>query len=331
MTSGSTALIRAEDLRRHYGRTAALDGVSLAVAPGETYGLLGPDGAGKTTLMRLLVGALAPDGGRAWVAGYDLARQPEEARAQLGYLSGRFSLYGELTVAENLRFFGEVRGLGGADLARRARELLGFVGLGGFEAWRADQLSGGMKQKLGLAAALIHRPRVLLLDEPSAGLDPLTRGDLWRLIGRVVAEGAAVLVSTPYMDEAARCRRIGLLREGRLVAEGRPADLAAGLAGRVLELKAGPRRLAQALAAQDEAVQDVLAFGDRFHLVVEEAAGPLARLPAALAAGGVTVESLRQVAPGLEDAFIGLYGRPAEAVASRPAADAPGAREARGG
>lgn len=318
MSEVPAPLILAQDLRKQYDGRAALDGVSLAVAPGETYGLLGPDGAGKTTLMRLLVGALVPDGGRAWVGGHDLAVAPEAARAGLGYLAGRFSLYGDLTVAENLRFFGEVRGLGGRELAERARELLGFVGLAGFEAWRADQLSGGMKQKLGLATALIHRPKVLLLDEPSGGLDPLTRGDLWRLIGRVVAEGAAVLVSTPYMDEAARCRRIGLLREGRLVAEGRPADLAAGLAGRVLELKAGPRRLAQRLAAQDPEVREVLAFGDRFHLLVEAAEGPLARLPAALAAGGVQVEALRPVAPGLEDAFIGLYSRPAAA------AEAPG-------
>ena len=301
------AVILAQGLRRAYGAVQAVDGVSLAVRPGEAYGLLGPDGAGKTTFIRLLVGALRPDAGRAVISGFDLATATEAARATIGYLAGRFSLYGDLTVAENLRFFGQVRGLGGSELNSRARELLGFVGLNGFEAWRAEQLSGGMKQKLGLACALIHRPKVLLLDEPSSGLDPLTRRDLWHLITRVLGEGAAVLVSTPYMDEAARCGRIGLLRAGRLVAEGRPGDLTAPLIGRVLELSAGPRRVVQQVAAADPDVREVLAFGDRFHLLVSSAEGPLARLPEALRAAGAQVERLRPIAPSLEDAFISLY------------------------
>ena len=312
------ATIVAEGLRKAFGAVRAVDGMSLAVRPGEAYGLVGPDGAGKTTFMRLLVGALRPDAGRATVGGYDLDTHGGAARAGIGYLAGRFSLYGDLTVAENLRFFGQVRGLSGDLLRTRARELLGFVGLGGFEAWRAERLSGGMKQKLGLACALIHRPRVLLLDEPSGGLDPLTRRDLWQLIGRVIGEGAAVLVSTPYMDEAVRCGRIGLMREGRLVAEGRPADLTASLSGLVLELSAGPRRLVQRVAAEDPEVREVLAFGDRFHLLVTGAEGPLERLPDALRAAGASFDLLRPIAPGLEDAFISLYGQAAAETSPGP-------------
>ena len=301
-------VIEAEGLRRSFGALRAVDDLDLRVLPGEAYGLLGPDGAGKTTLMRLLVGALRPEAGWARIGGHDLARDPEAARAKIGYLAGRFSLYGDLRVVENLRFFGEVRGLVGSALESRTAELLDFVGLSGFEDRLADQLSGGMKQKLGLACALVHRPPVLLLDEPSGGLDPLTRRDLWKLIARVLAEGAAVLISTPYMDEAARCGRVGLMRQGRLMAEGRPRELTVDLEGRILELKAQGRRAhVLAVAAADPEVEDVLAFGDRFHLLVRSPAGPIERLPGALAAAGLVFVGLRAIAPGLEDAFIARY------------------------
>jgi ABC-2 type transport system ATP-binding protein len=180
------------------------------------------------------------------------------------------------------------------------------VGLEGFEARRADQLSGGMKQKLGLACALVHRPNVLLLDEPTGGVDPVTRQDFWQLIIRVLAEGAAVIVSTPYMDEAARCQRVGFMAGGRLLVEGAPRSLTAGLAGRVLELAAHPKAVARTVAEADPEVEDVLAFGDRFHLRVRSPEGPLARLPVALAAAGVRLERLRPAAPSLEDVFIAL-------------------------
>ncbi|MCC7358684.1 MAG: ABC transporter ATP-binding protein [Anaerolineales bacterium] len=306
-----TALIEARDLHKSFGPVRAVDGVNLSVAAGEAYGLVGPDGAGKTTTLRLLVGALTPDQGQARIGGHDLARELEPARAQVGYLAQRFSLYGDLTVLENLTFFGQVRGLGGAALAARTRELLAFVGLTGFEARRAEQLSGGMKQKLGLACALVHRPRVLLLDEPTGGVDPVTRQDFWQLIIRVLAEGAAVIVSTPYMDEAARCNRVGFMNGGRLLVEGPPRELTQALAGRVLELAAQPRAVVRHVAAADPEVEDVVVFGDRFHLRVRAAEGPLARLPGALTAAGATVERLRPVAPQLEDVFIALLQGPA--------------------
>jgi ABC-2 type transport system ATP-binding protein len=316
------ALIEADRLVKTFGEVRAVDGVSLAVAAGEAFGLVGPDGAGKTTTLRMLVGALSPDSGRVRVAGHDLQRATEQARAQVGYLPQRFSLYGDLTVSENLRFFGQVRGVKGRDLDKRAAELLGFVGLNGFETRRSDQLSGGMKQKLGLACALIHQPRVLLLDEPTGGVDPVTRQDFWQLIIRVLSEGAAVLVSTPYMDEAARCNRLGFLAHGRMMVEGAPRELTAGLAGRVLELAAHPKEAARRAARADADVEDVIAFGDRFHLRVRAgtAEALVARLPEAIGAAGAVVERLRPAAPSLEDVFISLLqGRKTEAVGTTEA------------
>lgn len=299
-------LVEGRGLRRSFGTTVAVDGVSIEVAAGEAYGLVGPDGAGKTTTLRLLVGALRPDAGRVVVDGHDLAGQPEQARAAIGYLAQRFSLYADLTVIENLRFFAESRGIAGPAFAERAEELLAFVGLSGFEQRRAEHLSGGMKQKLGLACALVHQPKVLLLDEPTAGVDPVTRQDFWQLVMRVVARGAAVVVSTPYMDEATRCTRIGFMHSGRILVVGTPRELAAKLAGRVLELAAHPKERARHVALEDPAVEDVLAFGDRFHLRVSEPDGPLGRLPTSLSAAGVDVVRLRPIAPSIEDVFISL-------------------------
>jgi drug efflux transport system ATP-binding protein len=299
-------VVEARDLHKAFGPTNAVDGVSITVRAGEAYGLVGPDGAGKTTTLRLMVGASTLDSGTVHVAGFDMATQTEEARSRIGYLAQRFSLYGDLTVAENLRFFAEVRGLTGPAFARRAEELLAFVGLVGFEGRRAELLSGGMRQKLGLACALVHQPPVLLLDEPTGGVDPVTRHDFWQLISRVQGDGAAVVVSTPYMDEATRCSRIGFMHGGRILVEASPRELAATLAGRVLELAAHPKEAARTIASADPEVEDVLAFGDRFHLRVTDPAGPLSRLPTSLAAAGVDVARLRPIAPSIEDVFISL-------------------------
>jgi ABC-2 type transport system ATP-binding protein len=300
------SVVAVDGLRKAFGSTQAVDGVSLRVAAGESYGLVGPDGAGKTTTLRLIVGALRADAGAVTVMGHDVASEPEEARAGIGYLAQRFSLYGDLTVFENLRFFGRVRGMSEARLAERADWLLAFVGLDGVESRRADALSGGMKQKLGLACALIHEPPVLLLDEPTAGVDPITRQDFWQLLIRVLGEGTALIVSTPYMDEAARCNRVGFMYSGRIMVEGAPRRLTATLEGRVLELAAHPKQRAAEICRVDPSVQDVIEFGDRLHLRVSEAQGALARLPAALESGDVSVTRLRQVAPAMEDVFISL-------------------------
>lgn len=314
-------LIEVRQLCKAYGANLALDNLSLNVAAGEIYGLVGPDGAGKTTTLRLLCGALAPkvcdgngDSGvepEIRIAGYELAGQIEEARAQIGYLPQRFSLYEELTVLENLRFFAEVRGLPAEVWRPRCLEILDFVGLANFIDRRAGHLSGGMKQKLGLAAALVHRPRVLLLDEPTTGVDPVTRQDFWQLIIRLSAgeeTGVAVLISTPYMDEAARCTRLGFLVGGRLLVEGTPESLRSRLSGRILELHGQPLPLLRRIARQDPDIFDAQMFGDRIHLRVREGAAEAvqSRLPESIAAAGGALEALQPGIPQLEDVFIAV-------------------------
>ncbi len=308
MTSKIT-LIQTKNLRKKFGDLHVVDGISLTVNAGEIYGLVGPDGAGKTTMIRLLCGVLGLDAGEAAIAGFDITRQPEQARAHIGYLAQRFSLYEDLTVMENIRFFAEVRGLSAQEWRPRSLEILAFVGLADFAARRAGQLSGGMKQKLGLAAALVHRPQVLLLDEPTTGVDPVTRQDFWQLIIRLVMEaGVAVLVSTPYMDEAARCTRLGFMRAGKMLVEGTPAAVCTRLEGQIMELTGRPLSLLRALAEADAEVADAQMFGDRLHLRVHAgAAGRVAtRLGECIPANGGVVGQLREIAPGLEDVFIAL-------------------------
>ncbi|MBN1669239.1 MAG: ABC transporter ATP-binding protein [Anaerolineales bacterium] len=301
--------IQATELSKAYGARLAVERLSLQVRAGEIYGLVGPDGAGKTTTMRLLCGALQPDHGQVLVAGLDMARHPEQAREQLGYLSQRFSLYQELTVLENLRFFAEVRGLGRDQWYERTMEILTFVGLADFSERRAGHLSGGMKQKLGLATALVHRPRLLLLDEPTGGVDPVTRQDFWQLIIRLVAEeGLAVLVSTPYMDEAVRCTYVGFMQHGRLVVEDHPRALIRQLEDRILEVRAPILAALRALAAADPDVQGVQTFGDRLHLRVRagQARRTRRRLQHAARSQGLKQAQIEPVPAQLEDVFIAL-------------------------
>jgi len=305
----TTLLIDAFDLHKSFGATAAVVGVNLRVAAGEIYGLVGPDGAGKTTVMRLLCGALRLDSGFIELAGCDVQRQVEKAREQIGYLAQRFALYEDLTVLENLRFFAETRGLPAREWAPRSQEILDFVGLAPFGGRRAGQLSGGMKQKLGLALALINRPRVLLLDEPTTGVDPVTRQDFWRLIMPLLRRGdVAVLVSTPYMDEAMRCTRIGFMRGGRVISEGTPAELRHSLDGRIIELAGAPAALLVEQARRTAAVETVERFGNHYHLRVQagQAQAVAEQLAASIAAAGGRVDILQLVEPQLEDVFIAL-------------------------
>jgi ABC-2 type transport system ATP-binding protein len=318
-----TALIEATHLRKTYGATVAVDDLSLRLEEGQVYGLVGSDGAGKTTTIRMLVGALRPDSGEAVVGGYSLARQTEQARAQLGYLSQRFSLYEDLTVLENIRFFAELRGLSRKEWLPRCMEILEFVGLSAFKERRAGQLSGGMKQKLGLASAMVTRPRLLLLDEPTTGVDPVTRQDFWQLLIRIVSaslsdsssdsEGKGgtrrgVLLTTPYMDEASRCHRVGFMRQGRIIAEGTPSELRATLNGRIIELRGGSKKALQEEARKINSVEDIRFFGDKLHLRV--AAGKAAPVMKALSksfpARGAGSLEMRLVPATLEDVFIVL-------------------------
>jgi ABC-2 type transport system ATP-binding protein len=314
-------MIEARGLVKSFKDRAAVDGVTLSIDAGEIYGLVGSDGAGKTTTLRMLVGALKADAGTCAIAGHDLATDTEEARSQIGYLSQRFSLYDDLTVLENIRFFAEVRGLRSEAWLPRCIEILEFVGLDAFKDRRAAQLSGGMRQKLGLATALVTRPRVLLLDEPTTGVDPVTRQDFWQLLISLVSASAsspahlpqgdssvAVIISTPYMDEAARCGRVGFMRHGRMIAEDTPSSLRSRLEGRILELRGTPLRLLRQLSGKDGSVEAVQAFGDRLHLLVAagQADAVIERLSRRIAQEGAHAERLRVIPPLLEDVFISL-------------------------
>ena len=305
-------LVQATNLHKYFGDTPAVDGVDLNIGAGEIYGLVGSDGAGKTTTMRLLVGALLPDKGDVTICGYDLRKQTELARSTIGYLSQRFSMYENLTVLENIRFFAEIRGLSSTEWLPRSMEILEFVGLDKFKDRRAGQLSGGMKQKLGLASALVTRPRLLLLDEPTTGVDPVTRQDFWQLVIKLVAgregDGVSVIISTPYMDEASRCHRVGFMKAGRIIAEDTPSNLRAHLNGRVLELRGSPLNTLRHVAHQDEDVEDVAAFGDKLHVRVREGKSALImkRLPQEIKSAGGELTELRAIPSTLEDVFIAL-------------------------
>ena len=303
-------LVQATHLKKSFGDLRAVDDVSLQIKAGEIYGLVGADGAGKTTTLRLLVGALKMDAGEINICGYDIDRQTEQARSQFGYLSQRFSLYEELSVLENIRFFAEVRGLKSDEWLPRSLEILAFVGLSDFTDRRAGQLSGGMKQKLGLASALVTRPRVLLLDEPTTGVDPVTRQDFWQLVIRLAtqSDGVSVIISTPYMDEASRCHRVGFMKNGKIIAEDTPSNLRALLNGRILELRGSPLNLIRHIAHKDPDVEDVQAFGDRLHIRVGEnkAQEVLRRLSSQIPSEGGRVDEFRLVPPVLEDVFIAL-------------------------
>jgi drug efflux transport system ATP-binding protein len=299
-------LLETRDLVRTFDHVRAVDCLDLQVRAGEMIGLVGPDGAGKTTTMRLLCGALEPTSGSIKVAGYDIPRQVEGARQEIGYLAQRFSLYGDLSVKENLEFFGEVFDMGPAERQARSQELLRFAGLEEFADRRAAALSGGMQKKLGLASALVHRPKVLLLDEPTGGVDPVARQEFWHLLIGLLREGSAVLVSTPYMDEAMRFNRVIFMDHGKALTSGAPRDLMATLAGRILELAAEPQMKAREVAAQDPDVEDVHSFGGYLHLRVRSPEGPKKRLPGKLKTAGVTVQHLVPVTPTLEDVFIQL-------------------------
>jgi ABC-2 type transport system ATP-binding protein len=300
------SLIQAQDLIKTFGSTSAVDGVSFAVKAGEIYGLVGSDGAGKTTTLRLLIGALQADSGTATICGYDVAENPEEVRSRVGYLSQRFSLYEDLSVLENIRFFAEVRGLSAAEWKPRCLELLEFVGLSEFSSRRAGALSGGMKQKLGLASALVTRPQILLLDEPTTGVDPATRQDFWHLIIRVVQrEGMAVMLTTPYMDEASRCHRLGFMRGGRIIAEGSPAALCAKLSGRILEIQTNEPLLLRSSLLAIPGVEDARPFGDWLHVrTAPGGAQEFIRAVALLPLEKPLTHPARLIPPTLEDVFL---------------------------
>lgn len=305
-------LLRVDGISRSFGTLQAVRDLNLQVRGGEIFGLMGPDGAGKTTLMRMMCGALLPDSGEVSIDGVDMRRSPDKAREAIGYLSQRFSLYEDLTVLENLRFFAEVRGLDSQQWQPRTMEILEFVGLAEFVHRRAGKLSGGMRQKLGLATALVHHPRLLLLDEPTGGVDPVTRQDFWQLLIRLVREEhVGVLVSTPYMDEAIRCTYVGMMIGGKLVLEGAPDQLLKEMSGQVLELQGTPLSGWRRAAAKLQGVEDAQIFGNRLHLKVDQ--GSLRSVTRALKRTArqenLHLTRIETVDPTLDDVFIRVLTR----------------------
>lgn len=297
------AIVSFTGVRKTFGAIVALDGLDLAIDRGEMFGVIGPDGAGKTTALRLVCGLLAPDRGEVRVEGVDPFRAHGSATSAIGYLSQRFSLYGDLSIDENIAFFARIHGV--KDYAARRTRLLELTGLLPFRDRRADRLSGGMKQKLALACTLVHEPPMLVLDEPTTGVDPVSRREFWKLLVEFLAQGLTIVMATPYLDEAERCTRVALLNEGRLLALDRPADLQASAAGVLLEVVASPARRALQILRHTLGDRHVQLFGDRLHVRVprREVEADVARL---LDAGGVPDATVRSIVPTLEDVFIEL-------------------------
>jgi len=303
MPDGLQTAIVAEGLTKSFPGVRAVDHLSFDVRSREIFGLVGPDGAGKTTTLRMLAGILPPDEGRATVAGADVVRQPEAAKHSLSYMPQRFGLYEDLTVDENIRFYADLFGVKKDERERRSTELLHAAGMSEFRKRLAGKLSGGMKQKLGLVCALIHRPKVILLDEPTTGVDPVSRRDFWRILYELIAQGVAILTSTAYLDEAERCHRVALLHQGKLLFCDTPANLKSKLGKTVLSIPSPePRRVRNELEGA-QGISSLMLTGDGIHVVVDDAKRIL-EFEARLKSAKVPFESMNQVTPSIEDLFV---------------------------
>ncbi len=321
-----SAAISVRGLARSFGKPGgptarlAVAGLDFEVRPGELFGLVGPDGAGKTTTLRMLAGVLRPSAGDAILDGISVVRDPEAVKPRLAYMSQRFGLYTDLTVDENLEFYADLFGVPRGERAARRERLFAFSNLAPFRDRLAGALSGGMKQKLGLSCALIHEPRVLLLDEPTFGVDPVSRRDLWRIVHEMVGRGVTAVVSTAYLDEAERFDRLAFLHEGRLLALDAPRALAAAFQGELLEVRLPRARAARAIVAALPGIRSAQLFGDSLHVTLEaptpgapQAPEPRAALAAALAEAGHPASRIAPLAPALEDVFLARISEAAEA------------------
>jgi ABC-2 type transport system ATP-binding protein len=300
-----SAAVETVDLTKRFGAFVAVDRLTLRIETGEVFGLLGSNGAGKSTAIRMLTGLLAPTSGEARVLGVDVVRDPETVKRSLGYMSQRFSLYDDLTVEENLRFFGGVYGLHGARLAARIEEASSFADLSGEDGRLARELPGGWKQKLALACALLHRPTMLFLDEPTGGVDPLSRRRFWERIDTLAESGVTVLVTTHYLDEAEHCGRIAMMHAGRTIATGSVSELKSIFAGRAILEVVCPRYLAALERLERESwVREATLFGTRIHLVVDDPVQGVAAARTLLEEAGNVPAEIERIVPSLEDVFI---------------------------
>jgi len=293
------------DLMKKFGDFTAVDGVTFNIRRGEIFGFLGPNGAGKTTTIRMLLCLLRPTSGRATVLGYDIVRQPEAIRRHIGYMSQRFSLYNDLTVGENLDFYGRTYGVRGGRLRERKQFVIEMAGLQGRERELTRNLSGGWKQRLALGAAILHEPEMLFLDEPTAGVDPISRRAFWDLLYQLADEGKTIFVTTHYMDEAEHCQDLAFIHSGRIIARGAPEEIKLNkMQGQVLEIDCAQPDKAIRLLRRMELFDEVALYGALIHVVAEEVAGRRAHIEQVLTEGGVQVRTMDVIAPSLEDVFI---------------------------
>ncbi len=317
MNNSNGLIIKTENLTKRFGHIVAVNNLQLEVKRGEIFGLVGPDGAGKTTTIRMLAAIMDPTSGNATIAGLDLRQQPEQIKEHIGYMAQQFALYGDLSVLENLNFFADVYGVRGQVRRERIERLLNFARLTEFTDRPAGRLSGGMKKKLGLTCALIHAPHILYLDEPTTGVDPVSRREFWDILAGLHVDGTTILVNTPYMDEAERCSRVGLMYNGRLVEQGAPKEIKALIPGELMEFRPESNRLhgvgllrqANHILSQQAGVLEVQTYADLMHVFVDNIAQRRPQLEAALATEQISMTNFRQTMPRMEEAFISLIGK----------------------
>jgi ABC-2 type transport system ATP-binding protein len=295
-------------LTKSFSGAQVVKSLSFDVRAGEIFGLVGPDGAGKTTTLRMLAGILPPDAGRATVAGFDGTRNPEAVKRAISYMPQRFGLYEDLTVDENIRFYADLFGVRKKERDLRSAQLLQAAGMSEFRKRLAGKLSGGMKQKLGLVCALIHRPKVILLDEPTTGVDPVSRRDFWRILYELLAEGVAILISTAYLDEAERCHRVALLHQGKLLFCDTPVNLKANFGKGVLSITAPEPRSLRAELEGAEGISSLLPMGDGLHVVVDNAAQRIPEFETRLKRANLSFDAIVEVEPSIEDLFVDAVG-----------------------
>jgi len=307
-----TSVIKVQNLTKTFDHVTAVNGLTFEVAEGEVFGLVGPDGAGKTTTMRLLTAIMDPTGGEAWVAGHHIVRESEAIKEKIGYMSQRFGLYQDLTVMENIDFYADIYDVPRKERRERTEQLLAFSNLTPFKKRLAGNLSGGMKQKLGLTCALIHTPKVLFLDEPTNGVDPVSRRDFWRILYQLVRQKVTIFVSTAYLDEAERCNRIALLHQGRILACDTPDEIKKLMHGSIVEIQTSKPRQSLDFLRQNFGHDSASLFGDRVHLITQDPEG--LRLESILKEIDIEVFETRVIEPTLEDVFVSvLTSQPGEA------------------
>jgi ABC-2 type transport system ATP-binding protein len=298
------------DLTKRFGEISAVDRLRLSISEGEMFGLVGPDGAGKTTVIRMLCGILAPTSGTATVLGHDIIKEADAVKKEIGYLSQKFSLYGDLSIDENIEFFAEINKV--YEYEKQREELLEFTRLTPFRDRLAEKLSGGMKQKLALACTLIHTPKIILLDEPTTGVDPVSRRDFWKILQSLLQRGITIVMTTPYLDEAERCTRVGLMNQGSIMKVDTPNNLKEAMKGEVVEIVCDRVRDGFGILKKLPSVREVQAFGDRLNVILNDAKKEFPSISTSLKSNGVAIESWRMIPPSLENVFISLLSHTKE-------------------